>query len=111
MRTESTLNSCGRKGQNFGILDRTSVRICMGPEGSLPGNADADDLGGWWKALFEHSGDVPSVLRVDKDMEETLGVEGLSNFVRSLGFDPNPVYLPLDRDEYLVDIAAATRDL
>ncbi|EIM84568.1 uncharacterized protein STEHIDRAFT_159233 [Stereum hirsutum FP-91666 SS1] len=66
---------------------------------------------GWWKALFEHSGDVPSVLRVDRDIEETLGIEGLSSFVRSLGFDPNPVYLPLDRDEYLVDIAAAARDL
>ncbi|EIM91765.1 uncharacterized protein STEHIDRAFT_151129 [Stereum hirsutum FP-91666 SS1] len=66
---------------------------------------------GWWKALSEHSGDVPSVLRVDRDMEETLGVEGLSSFVHSLGFDPNPVYLPLDRDEYLVDIAAAARDL
>lgn len=66
---------------------------------------------GWWKVVFEHSGDVPSVLRVDRDVEETLGVEGLLSFIHNLGFDPNPVYLPLDRDEYLVDIAAAVRDL
>lgn len=65
---------------------------------------------GWWKALFEHLGDLPSVLRVDRDMEVTLGVEGLLNFVRSLEFDPNPVYLPLDRDEYFVDIVAAAQD-
>lgn len=52
------------------------------------------------------------LLRVDRDMEETLGVEELrSSFVQSLGFDPNPVYLPLDKDEYLFDIAAAARDL
>lgn len=46
------------------------------------------------------------MLRVDQDMKETMTVDELSSFVLSLGFDPGPVYLPLIRDEYLVDAAA-----
>lgn len=65
-------------------------------------------LVGWWRVMFQHSKDVPTVLRIDADVIETLTIEELSRFLLSLGFDPSPVYLPYDRDEYEVDIAAVT---
>lgn len=52
------------------------------------------------------------VLHVDRDIEiNALGLEELSCLILSLGFDPQPVYVPLDREKHDVDIATIARDL